>query len=355
MEELRVNLGERSYPIYIGYYTLKDLCKNLKKIIPQGKVALITNIPIAKIYLETVKTGLEKEGYEVLEIKIPEGERYKSLGGAKKIYDRLVDFSLERVSPIISLGGGVIGDLSGFVAATFLRGVPWIQVPTTLLAQVDSSVGGKTAVNHPKGKNLIGAFYQPRLVFIDIATLKTLERREFLAGMAEVVKYGIITNEGLFRFLERSISQILALDEESLSAIVKRSLTIKAEIVERDEREAGLRSILNLGHTLGHAIEAISGYTTYRHGEAIAIGMVGAAKISANLGICKKGVFEQIEQLLQRIGLPTDLPFQGKDLIPFMEVDKKVVSGKVRFILIEEIGKVRISPLRPEEIVDLLS
>ena len=251
---------------------------------------------------------------------------------------------MERGSSIAALGGGVVGDMAGFAAATYLRGIPYIQVPTTLLAQVDSSVGGKTGINHPAGKNLIGAFYQPSLVYIDLKVLETLPRRELVAGLAEVVKYGVIADEGLFVYIEEEIEKILELSMDSLNHIVKRSCQIKAEIVEVDEREAGKRSILNYGHTLGHALEAITDFKTYRHGEAIAIGMVYAARLAHRMRLCDTSVVERQRNLLKKIGLPVSIPKVDIDrLLVTMQIDKKVQDRRIRFVLPEKIGHVRIT------------
>jgi 3-dehydroquinate synthase len=266
---------------------------------------------------------------------VKDGEQYKTLAEASMIYDRLIEEKLERSTPIVALGGGVIGDITGFVAATYLRGVPYVQVPTTLLAQVDSSVGGKTGVNHPRGKNLIGAFYQPRAVFIDPDVLKTLDKSELRAGLAEVVKYGVIWDEGFFRFLEEN-TQGLSAVEDALVRAIERSCEIKAYVVKEDETEKGLRSILNFGHTFAHAIEAVTGYTRYKHGEAVSMGMVLAASFSARLGV---------------LGLPVEAPeLRYEAVLGAMLVDKKVLSGCMRFVLTERIGKVVLRDVQSEEV-----
>ena len=271
---------------------------------------------------------------------LPDGEEHKSLAVAGRVYDALIRHRMERNSPVIALGGGVIGDMTGFVAATYLRGVPYIQIPTTLLSQVDSSVGGKTAVNHPKGKNLIGAFYQPKAVFIDPDVLNTLSKREVRGGLAEVVKYGVIWDPRFFSFLEKNVSNLGGLGDSIIKAIV-RSCAVKAEVVGIDETESGLRSILNFGHTFGHAIEAVSGYGKYRHGEAISIGMVMAAELSTMLALAPAGLAERLKTLLRQLGLPVTPPaISTKAFINAVRLDKKVVSGAIRFVLVKDIGKV---------------
>jgi len=343
MDSIKVNLGERSYPIYIGSGTLKEFGKTYKSLFKRKRVVVVTNPKVGSLYYKVVKDSLHKEGYEVNRIDVPDGEEYKTLSWASKLFDKLIALKADRQTPIIALGGGVIGDLTGFVSATYLRGVPFIQVPTTLLAQVDSSVGGKTGVNHRKGKNMIGAFYQPGFVFIDVDTLKTLDKRELRAGLAEVVKYGIISDQRLFKYLEEHIADILTLDRKALLHVVKRSCEIKASVVETDERESGLRAILNFGHTFGHAVEALTKYKEYKHGEAVAIGMNYAAGLSEMIGYCSKSAVKRISDLIERIGLPIEAPdFSKKAYWKAMEIDKKVVGGELRFVLVEKIGAVRM-------------
>ncbi|MEK6546315.1 MAG: 3-dehydroquinate synthase, partial [Nitrospinota bacterium] len=272
MEVVNVGLKERSYSIYIDRGLLTEAGKRLSNIIAGKKIAIITNPTVNKIYGSILKNSFKGADIKIHLTEIPDGEKYKTLETAVKIYDWLTDIKIERQSSLIALGGGVIGDITGFVAATYLRGVPYIQIPTTLLAQVDSSIGGKTAVNHPKGKNLIGAFYQPRVVFIDIDTLKTLPKEEILCGVAEIIKYGIIRDGDFFEYLEGNIKKLINLEEKALIYSIKKACEIKADIVSRDERETGLRATLNFGHTIGHAIESLTDYKKYRHGEAIAIG-----------------------------------------------------------------------------------
>ena len=317
------------------------------------KVCIITNPTVAGLYLEPVQAALGRAGFKTTQILVPDGEEYKELRSLSAIYDQLISERFERSSSVLALGGGVIGDLAGFAAATFLRGIPYIQVPTTLLAQVDSSVGGKTGINHPEGKNLIGAFYQPRLVLVDLAVLQSLPRRELLAGLAEVIKYGIIEDPALFRLLEEKLDSFLALDKELLAEAVATSCAIKAKVVEKDERESDYRSVLNFGHTIGHALESLTGYQSLLHGEAIAIGMVQAAILSAKEGACDGESVQRIRRLFQAAGLPTEIPADIKtaELVKRMELDKKSAGGKIKFILCAGIGKTRFHWFSPEEIV----
>lgn len=354
MEHITVNLGERSYPIYIGSNNLDTLGDLIKAQGLKGQAVCITNPTVGRLYGDRALSSLKKAGFETYRIDIPDGEEYKSLEWLSHIYDKLVEYKMERQNPIVALGGGVIGDIAGFAAATYLRGVPYIHIPTTLLAQVDSSIGGKTAVNHEKGKNLIGAFYQPKMVLIDVEVLKTLGERDIKAGLAEVVKYGIIRDNNFFSFLEHNYQDIMRLGNGLLHAI-KMSCKIKASIVEEDETEAGVRSILNFGHTFGHAIEAVTHYKELRHGEAVAIGMAAAARLSLKLGLCSKDVTERIETLIANIGLPVKLsaissyqPSVG-ELLKAMEIDKKVVGGKIKFVMVKDIGEVVLQQINTEK------
>src|SRR2546427_3260601 len=308
MQTLTVNLGDRSYPIHVGEGILPRAGEFLSQAGLRGKVAIVTNPTVAQLYLDAVHEALTDAGFEMIPILIPEGEEHKNLKTLASIYDRLITERLERNSCVMALGGGVVGDVAGFAAATYLRGIPYIQVPTTLLAQVDSSVGGKTGVNHQNGKNLIGAFYQPRLVLIDVEVLPTLPRREFVAGMAEVIKYGIIEDPHLFAFLEQNLAGFLALSSELVEEIIATSCAIKAKVVEKDEREEDYRSILNFGHTVGHALEALTGYGRFLHGEAVAVGMVQAASISLSQGFCDERSLGRIRQLITAAGLPSEIP-----------------------------------------------
>jgi 3-dehydroquinate synthase len=353
MQSLTVNLGDRSYPIHIGDGLLPRAGELLRQAGFKGKVAVVSNPTVAQLYLDTVHEALGRAGFGVVPILIPDGEEHKNLKSLASIYDRLISERLERKSCIVALGGGVIGDLVGFAAATYLRGVPYVQVPTTLLAQVDSSVGGKTAVNHKEGKNLIGAFYQPRLVLIDAAVLRSLPQRELIAGLAEVIKYGIIEDLALFSLLEEKIAKIIEHDRQLLIQIIATSCAIKARVVEKDEREEDFRAVLNFGHTIGHALEAVTNYQRYLHGEAVGIGMAQAAAISVNQGFCDQPSLKRIRRLIEKAGLPLEIPpeVSRERLIQCMEVDKKSAEGKIRFVMCEGIGKTRFHSLTPEEIL----
>ena len=348
-----VNLGDRSYPICIGAGTLEQLGTRLQELKLGKRMAVVTNPVVSRFYREPLVQSLKSAGFETTVLQVPDGEEHKNLAWLAFLYDRLVDARLDRDSAIVALGGGVIGDLTGFTAATFQRGVPFIQVPTTLLAQVDSSVGGKTAVNHPGGKNLIGSFHQPRLVWVDVATLKTLPRREIQAGMTEVIKHAAILGAELFTLLEAQLEAIMALDEALLIEVVRQNCAIKAAVVGEDERESGYRAVLNFGHTLAHAIEMLTEYRGYLHGEAVAIGMAFAARLSHARGYCSVEVRDRIIALLKRTGLPTEIPKEliGRNLALAIETDKKVSGGKVKFVCIEDIGRTRFEYLTGEEVL----
>ncbi|MBI5184003.1 MAG: 3-dehydroquinate synthase [Nitrospinae bacterium] len=341
--EIYVNLRERSYKIYIEYNILNGISDIIRDLGIGKRVVIITNPSVNKLYGEEVSSGLKGASFDSYTAEVPDGEEYKTIKEAERLYDELITLKVDRGSAIVALGGGVIGDLAGFVAATYMRGIPYIQIPTSLLAQVDSSVGGKTAVNHPQGKNLIGVFYQPKAVFIDTSTLKTLPREELLAGLAEVVKYGIIADTDLFEYLEKDIKRVLSLDFDALGYIIRTSCRIKGRVVEIDEKEAGYRAVLNFGHTIGHAIETLTQYRDLRHGEAVSIGMVYAARLSEEMGLCKRDEPERIENLLTKIGLPTQLPdLRSDDIITSLYLDKKTRNDKIRFILMKGIGEVKI-------------
>ncbi|MBI5493335.1 MAG: 3-dehydroquinate synthase [Deltaproteobacteria bacterium] len=345
-----VALGDRSYEITIKRGVLDEAGPLVKGLGLTGRAAVISNPLVFGLYGEQVLKSLKGAGFDAVSITVPDGEEHKNLKELSAIYDSLIAHKMERSSPIVALGGGVIGDMAGFAAATFLRGVPCIQVPTTLLSQVDSSVGGKTGVNHPLGKNLIGSFYQPKAVFIDPDVLKTLDKREVRAGLAEVVKYGVIRDKGFFEFLENSSGKLTGLGPEIEEAI-ERSCAIKADVVGKDETETGLRSMLNFGHTFGHAIEALSGYGSFRHGEAVSIGMVMASSLSVALGLCAPSVETRVKALFNSLGLPVDPPLIPVDKwIESMKLDKKVKEGKIRFILTEDIGRVALREVREEEL-----
>ena len=353
MKTLTVNLGDRSYPIYVGAGILARAGEFLQAAGLRGKVAVVSNSTVAKLYIEPVNEALTRAGFEVVTILIPDGEEHKNLDSLATIYDRLVRARFERKSIILALGGGVVGDLAGFAAATYLRGVPYIQVPTTLLAQVDSSVGGKTAVNHRDGKNLIGAFYQPRLVLIDVEMLRSLPRRELVAGLAEVIKYGIIEDAELFSVLEDKIDRLIGLDGALLSQVIAASCAIKARVVEQDEREDDYRAVLNFGHTVGHALEAATGYSEFLHGEAVGVGIAKATAISLRHGFCDQQTLDRIRRLIEKTGLPADLPksVTKESLIQGMEVDKKSAGGKIKFVMCAGIGKTRFHSLSPAEVL----
>ncbi|HEY6011725.1 MAG TPA: 3-dehydroquinate synthase [Nitrospirota bacterium] len=346
MHVVNVNLGDRSYDIEIGA-DLGRLGERIKGLGLGNKIALVTNPTVKKLHGQRVIDGLKAAGFLVMSIDVPDGEQYKNLDWANAVYTALLLNSFDRTSALVALGGGVIGDLTGFAAATFMRGIPFIQVPTTLLAMVDSSVGGKTGVNHPMGKNMIGAFYQPKKVLMDLGALTTLPRDEFLAGMAEVIKYGVIRDAAFFEYLDANREKILSLDFDALSHIIRRSCEIKAEVVSQDERESGLRAILNFGHTVGHAIETAENYTL-RHGYAVAIGMVYAARLALRTGLCDASVPERVEGLIRSYGLPTDLSALSRRpavtmLMDTMQIDKKAEGGKVKFVLPRAIGDVAIT------------
>jgi 3-dehydroquinate synthase len=357
MQILNVSLGERSYPIYVGAAILARVGEFLAQAGLRGKVAVVTNPTVAQLYLDPVHKALAKSGFDVIPILLPDGEEHKNVASLQMIYDRLIAERFERKSCVLALGGGVIGDLAGFAAATYLRGVPYVQIPTTLLAQVDSSVGGKTGVNHADGKNLIGAFYQPKLVLIDVAALNTLPRREMVAGLAEVIKYGVIEDPALFALLEERIDKLIQLDGEQLIHTIATCCAIKARVVEADEREDDYRAVLNFGHTIGHALEAVTGYTQFLHGEAVGVGMVKAAALSAQQGFCDQGSFDRIADLIKQAGLPTEIPANVSlpGLIQAMEVDKKAAGGKIKFVMCAGMGKTRFHWLSPSEILTALS
>ncbi|HYA32011.1 MAG TPA: 3-dehydroquinate synthase [Thermodesulfovibrionales bacterium] len=342
MQEIRVMLGERSYDVVIGSDMLSGLAGRLKDF-AFSRMVIVSNPTVYGLHGKALLSALSSAGFDAPVILVPDGEEYKELLWAYYIYGGLLKQKLDRASAVVALGGGVIGDISGFVASTYMRGISFIQVPTTLLAQVDSSVGGKTGVNHPLGKNMIGTFHQPRIVWADVSTLRTLPRRELLAGMAEVIKYGVICDEALFRFLEEKREKILGLDGGAVEHLVKRSCEIKADVVSKDERETGLRAILNYGHTVGHAIETVTGYSEYLHGEAVAIGMCLEAEISSLLGIMDRREVERIRSLVTSYGLPCRMPSEidAGGLTAAMLHDKKTVAGRLKFILPERIGSVR--------------
>ena len=345
-----VALGSRSYDIKIGTGLLSRLGAECARLGLGTRCAIISDTNVAPRFGKAAQNALAKAGFAPALITIPAGATAKSLKTVEACYNQLAAQRLERKSFIVALGGGVVGDLAGFAAATYLRGLPFVQVPTTLLAQVDSSVGGKVGLNLKAGKNLVGAFHQPRLVLCDLHTLGSLPRREYRAGLAEVIKYGVIYDSGLFRQLERDLPKLLHCDARALAAVVARCCAIKAEVVRQDETESGLRAILNFGHTIGHALEAISHYGKYLHGEAIAIGQVAAARLSAEvLGLPAPEV-ERIEAIFRRAGLPTRLELnapQRKKVLTAMQLDKKVSGGEIKFVLARRIGAVQFGQQVP--------
>jgi len=351
MAKIKVELKERSYDVLVGSDILSDLGKIIAGEGWGREVFIVTDPLVNDLYGDKLRRGLKD--CRVCTLEVPRGERYKNLKLASKLYDELVRHSAHRDSLIIALGGGVIGDLAGFIAATYMRGINYVQVPTTLLAQVDASIGGKTGVNHPKCKNLIGSFYQPKLVYIDIQTLTTLPARELRTGLAEVVKYGVIKDSDFFKFLEANSHHLntnafeapdtLRAALKVWQTIVAESAKIKARVVEKDETEAGLRMILNFGHTVGHAIETLTRYRAYNHGEAVAMGMVVAARIACRKKMISLHSVERITGLLEKLGLPTEIEGLPADrIVKALAIDKKVRGGKVQFVIPERIGVVVI-------------
>jgi 3-dehydroquinate synthase len=331
-----IALGERSYPILIGPGLLEN-AQLLSTHIAARSLLIVTNETIAPLYLAKLQNALQ--GRRVATLVLPDGEQHKTLESFSRILDALVAERMNRDAAAVALGGGVIGDMVGFAAATYQRGIDYVQVPTTLLAQVDSSVGGKTGVNHPRGKNMIGAFHQPRCVLADTSTLQTLSPREYRAGLAEVVKYGFIRDAAFLQWIETNAERLVVREDAAVIHAVRRSCEIKAEVVGQDEREQGLRAILNFGHTFGHAIETASGYGSWLHGEAVAAGMAMAAEMSARLGWLQPAECDRVVQLLKRVGLPTAPPRigaqRGREL---MGMDKKVLGGRIRLVLLKELG-----------------
>lgn len=342
MQTLRVELGERAYPIHIGERLLTDAGLVMAHL-DLPKAAIVTNTTVAPLYLQQLSEALRAPGVEVISIVLEDGERYKDWATLNRIYDALLERRCDRRTTLIALGGGVIGDLAGFAAATYMRGIPFIQIPTTLLAQVDSSIGGKTGINHPLGKNMIGAFYQPRLVLADTAVLASLPPRELSAGLAEVIKHGLIRDEGFVAWLEQNVEKLLACDAAALAHAVRRCCEIKAAVVAEDERETGVRALLNFGHTFGHAIESGLGYGKWLHGEAVAAGMVMAADLSRRLGYIAQADVDRVVALLKRARLPVAPPdIAPGRMLELMAVDKKTEGGKLRFVLLDRIGAASI-------------
>src|SRR6185436_6400201 len=352
LEALRVALAGRSYPIHIGAGLLDDAALYAPHFASR-RAAIVTNAVVAPLYLQRVARALAQAGVAATQIVVEDGEQAKDWRTLERVFDALLAARCGRDTVIVALGGGVVGDLAGFAAAVYQRGVPFVQVPTTLLAQVDSAVGGKTAVNHPLGKNMVGAFYQPIAVVADTDTLATLPKRELAAGIAEVVKYGVIQDVAFFDWLEGNMDRLLAGEAEALTYAIERSCAIKADIVARDERETGDRALLNYGHTFGHAIENALGYGEWLHGEAVAAGMVLAAQLSQRLGLIGAAEVERIAGLLARAGLPVAAPDLGVErYLELMGHDKKVQGGRMRFILAKRLGEAFISYDVPREALD---
>lgn len=353
LQTLEVALDDRAYPIHIG----SGLLGRLDLLLPglgRKKVAIVSNATVAPLYLERVRQTLEAGGVQVVQVILPDGEEYKDWPTLNRIFDVLLEQRCERSTTLIALGGGVVGDMTGFAAACYQRGMPFIQIPTTLLAQVDSSVGGKTAINHPLGKNMIGVFYQPKLVLADLDTLNTLPDRELKAGLAEVIKYGLIGDVPFLEWLEANLFRLLERDPEALAYAVYRSCQNKAEVVARDERESGERALLNLGHTFGHAIETGLGYGKWLHGEAVAAGTMMAAELSADLGWIGAGDVARMERLFVAAGLPVTGPNLGAErYLELMRHDKKVDDGKLRLVLFQAVGQAIVSDVASDSQIKL--
>ena len=351
MQTLTVGLERRSYQIHVGRGLLEH-AELLKEHFSGKRAAIITNTTVAPLYLDQLDKVLQKLGINSVHVILPDGEEYKNNDTLNIIYDALLKHRCERGTPLIALGGGVIGDMTGYAAATYLRGVPFIQIPTTLLAQVDSSVGGKTGINHPLGKNMIGAFYQPKLVLADTSTLSTLPDNELSAGIAEVIKYGLIRDLPFLEWLEQNIEKLLARDTDALQYAITRSCQNKAEVVAADEREKGERALLNLGHTFGHAIESGMGYGNWLHGEGVSAGTVMAADLSQRMGWISVQDVERIRSLFERAKLPVIAPDLGVEkYLELMGLDKKVEGGVIRFVLLKAIGDAVVSGDVPDNLL----
>jgi len=340
LRTVKVNLGERSYDILVGRGLLNAIGPRLSGLVKPCKVALVTDEHVSRPYGRTVNRSLERAGFDVISIVLPPGEGTKSLTMLGRLADSFLRHGMDRKSLVVALGGGVIGDLAGFAAATFMRGIAFVQVPTSLLAQVDSSVGGKVAVNRPLGKNMVGAFHQPRAVFIDVNTLKTLPAGEYASGLAELVKHGLIRDAAFFKKLENNAGKLRRRSASFLEEAIARSVAVKARVVEEDEREQGLRAILNYGHTIGHALEAVTRYRKYRHGEAVAVGMACAGHIALDKGLLDEPSLRRQNALLASLGLPVRARgVNARRILDAAKRDKKVVSQQMRFILLDGIGR----------------
>ena len=351
MRELTVHTPSHSYPIIIGRHLLDQAADLLKPYLKHSAV-VITNDTVASLYLDKLNQQLDQLGIQHFSIVLPDGEAYKDWQSLNQIFDRLMEQRAERKTTLLALGGGVIGDMVGFAAACYQRGVPFVQIPTTLLSQVDSSVGGKTAINHPLGKNMIGAFYQPQIVLADLSSLSTLPPREFSAGMAEVIKYGLLGDADFIGWLEDNMSALMSQEETVLAQAVEHCCRMKAEIVASDEKEQGIRAWLNLGHTFGHAIEAEMGYGVWLHGEAVAAGIVLACRLSEQLGQISAADTERVIRLLQQANLPTEPPrFAFDRWLEHMQHDKKVSSGVMQFVTLERLGRAAITSVSQPELL----
>lgn len=343
---VRVDLGDRGYDILIQEGLLDRVGELLRVVTNGPEVIVVTNAVVKRFHGSRLLRSLKAGGFRPTVLCLPDGERTKSLQWASAILDELVRRRCERKTILLALGGGVIGDLAGFAASVYLRGIPFVQVPTTLVAQVDSSIGGKTGVNHPLGKNLIGSFYQPKLVLSDPGVLHTLPLREYRAGLAEVIKYGVIADTKLFRFLEAEMAGVLNFDSAAVQRIIRTASTVKAAVVSEDEREGDRRRILNFGHTLGHALETVTKYRRYKHGEAVAIGMVVAARLAVHLGLADARVAGRIRDLVLKAGLPARVPaYPSGALLRAMRQDKKVQDRRIHFVLPDRIGHVSVQPV----------
>ena len=355
-DRVRVNLPERGYEILIQEGLIDRVGEVLLPLTKGPHVVVVTNEVVKGFYGARLVRGLKVAGFRPTVLCLPDGERTKSMKWVSAILDELVRRRYERRTVLLALGGGVTGDLAGFAASIYLRGIPFVQVPTTLVAQVDSSIGGKTGVNHPLGKNLIGSFYQPRLVVSDPGVLRTLPAREYRAGLAEVIKYGVIADAGFFEFLEANTGRILDLDPEAIHRVIRTSSTVKAEVVSEDEREGDRRRILNFGHTVGHAVETVTKYRRYKHGEAVAIGMVMAAQLAVQLGVADTQVAGRIRALVRTVGLSDRLPaYPAAAFLLAMRLDKKVQDRRIHFVLPDRIGHVSVQPVDEPHIRKMLA
>ncbi|OIO69859.1 MAG: 3-dehydroquinate synthase [Zetaproteobacteria bacterium CG_4_9_14_3_um_filter_49_83] len=357
-QRLHIDLGNRSYDIHTESKCLTGIGEAMRQLFPTAeRCMVISNEIVAPLYLSSVEQSLRQATWQVFTHILPDGERYKTIETWSGIMDALMDSKLSRNEPVLALGGGVVGDMVGFAASCYRRGVPFVQIPTTLLAQVDSSVGGKTAVSHPHGKNMIGAFYQPKLVWIDPEVLQTLDKRQLRAGLAEVIKYGAIWDAKFFEYICDQADALQSLEAESISQVIFESCRFKAEIVMQDETEQGARALLNLGHTFGHAIESLTHYRQYLHGEAVAIGMLMAARLSEQLGYAASGIENEVKKSIEALGLPTEPPcFTAEQWLDAMGHDKKNIGSRIRYILLKKIGDAFIAEdVKDSDIRSLIS